>query len=196
MAQKWIGSGLKYNRIVGESRVATVRYRAQLRQFDRGESTGEIPRTSLGQDCVDWARSSPLTSIGAQSWPVSSARWYSTSKVQRCLAETGESACTWPPGILARRGLLGVRLSWRRRMRCFPIPHCTCSGRVREQDHPVPRPSVTRPGWKSTAHYLRQSSPHDAGIWTAVTYTRQYIDRFERHSSAIISARGWRTAVR
>jgi pimeloyl-ACP methyl ester carboxylesterase len=29
------------------------------------------------------------------------------------------------------------------------------------------------------AHYLRQVPPHDVGIWTAVTYTRQFIERFE-----------------
>jgi len=40
------------------------------------------------------------------------------------------------------------------------------------------RPSPDQDG-NPTAHYLRQVSPHDAGIWTAVTYTRQYIDRFE-----------------
>jgi hypothetical protein len=40
------------------------------------------------------------------------------------------------------------------------------------------RPTTYEDGTPSE-HYLRQVSPHQAGVWTAVTYARQYIERFE-----------------
>jgi len=128
-AQKWIGFGL-INRIVrGESRVATVRYRAQLRQFLRARSTGEIPRLRFGQDCVtgsimpadfDWAQLMARTKECACAY----------FNLKRCkdFAENWRIGLYVAPGISGSAGFVGVRLSWRRRMRCFPIPPCTCSG--------------------------------------------------------------------